>query len=77
MHLPRSATFTWYDTNHSDDRVLFIDCQRTHDRKNQGLRVNQKGSSHCGTAETNTTRNHEVACSIPGLAQWVKDLALL
>ena len=25
----------------------------------------------------NPTRNHEVVCSIPGLAQWVKDLALL
>ena len=26
---------------------------------------------------TNLTRNHEVVGSIPGLDQWVKDLALL
>ena len=26
---------------------------------------------------TNPTRNHEVVSSIPGLAEWVKDLALL
>ena len=26
---------------------------------------------------TNPTRNHEVSGLIPGLAQWVKDLALL
>ena len=30
-----------------------------------------------GTAETNLTRNNEVEGLIPGLAQWVKDLALL
>ena len=32
---------------------------------------------HRGAVEANLTRNHEVAGSIPGLAQGVKDLALL
>ena len=33
-------------------------------------------SSRHGTEETNPNRNHEVAGSAPGLAQWVKALAL-
>ena len=34
------------------------------------------GSSHSDAAEMNPTRNHEVAGSIPGLPQWVRDLTL-
>ena len=37
--------------------------------------TNHHRSSRHGAAETNPTRNLEVAGSIPGLAQWVKDLA--
>ena len=44
----------------------------------QRLKLKTKqSSSRRGTVETNLTRKHEVVSSIHGLAQWVKDLALL
>ena len=39
--------------------------------------IRKGGNSHRGAAETKLTGNHEVSGLIPGLAQWVKDLALL
>ena len=49
-------------------RCLFLKFHNTEKKK--------KGVSHRGTAETNTTRNHEIVGSIPGHAQWVKNSVL-
>ena len=46
------------------------------DHKKKSLKKKSGGGSHRGAKETNLTRSQEVVGSIPGLAQWVRDLVL-
>ena len=63
--------------NFSDQGKAAEMWRRGKTKKHPGLKIYKRGSSRHGEAETNPTGNYEVAGSIPGLAQWVKDLAFL
>ena len=60
--------------NHISDNGLISEVLKN--SYNSILKIKNR-SSHCGSVVKNQTSIQEDTGSIPGLAQWVKDLALL
>ena len=72
IHLLGSQSKT--EENHSS--IKYIETHFLLSRLLISVKKIETGCSHCGSAETNLTNIHENAGLIPGLSQWVKDLAL-
>ena len=71
MYIGNSRATTKKSKKKKKKKVQLTDIPRKQ-RKQNHIKCSiktTKGSSRHGTVETNPTRNHEVAGSIPGLAQ--------
>ena len=53
-----------------------IKCAMSAARKNNNNKSFESWSSRCGSVVMNLTSRHEDTGSVPGFAQWVKDLML-
>ena len=80
LHYPRASPFLSHDLTFNGAPASWVWMQmnqREHWMKwGSPLLRRQRGSSRCGEAEMNPTRNHEVVGSIPGHTPWIKDLVL-
>ena len=76
-HIHTKSAQGMMETYQKDTEAILKKCPQTKSGTNLSIKINNDWSSHCGATGSVTSPEHWDTDSIPSLAQWVNEQALV